>query len=85
MNLIPLLLNLLALAMVIGSILTIIDAISKKNFKIFWVIINPFYIFYYLLKLPDNNKKKILVILNIGTFWLFFILLILKVILTPPI
>lgn len=70
--------------MIVGIVLTVIDAIKKKHYKIAWFLINPFYIFYYLIKLPDSNKKKILVILNIGCFWLFFILLILKIILTPP-
>lgn len=81
---ISLFLNLLAFLMIIGILLTVIDAVKNKYYKIAWVIVNPFVIFYYLINLPDTNKKKILVILSIGTFWLFFILFILKIILTPP-
>ena len=69
----------------LGWAFSVYDALKVRQYKkgILNFII-PFYCFHYILKLPETNKKKIMAIMTLGAFVLFFFCTIALTILTPP-
>lgn len=86
MLLIKFFINLTFIVMSIGYLITLIHAIKNKNLKAsLLMLFIPFYVFYYIFKLPENKLKKYLAITCIGSFWVFFFLGILEIVFTPPV
>ena len=78
--------NLTYLSILIGMLLSSHLAFKKKEYrKILFIFLIPFYVFYFILKLPENDFKKRVAIMTIGAFWVFLFASILKIVFTPPV
>lgn len=72
--------------MLFGYLASVLHALSQKQFRqLLFLILIPFYVFYYILKLPETPFKKVSAIACIGSFWIFFFAGILKIVFTPPV
>ncbi len=83
---IELIYNLTTYAILMGFVIVLYDSVRAKN----WLgtalnVLVPFYIMYYILKLPENNpRKKYATILVLGAFLVFFFVSILRIIFLKP-
>lgn len=79
-------LSLTFLIMLLGYLAVISYALKQRDYrKTVFLVIIPFYVFHYILKLPETRFKKVTAIACIGSFWIFFFVGILKIVFTPPV
>ena len=85
LNLAGLIISVSYILMAIGYLSTIIYAAGRKEYKkTFFLVVIPFYVFRYILRMEENQTKKMLAVSTMGAFTFFVLASIFKIIMTPP-
>lgn len=85
LNLVEILLTLSLIIMTIGYLSAIVHCAKTKDIvKTVKVVFIPFYVFRYILKMDESHNKKLLAIATMGTFTVYLLAGIFKIVMTPP-